>query len=52
MKDIIIVGYNSFSKEVIDKIKEQKNIKIILDDLTSDTLAKVKRVRLLLYKVV
>lgn len=37
MKDIIIVGYNSFSKEVIDKIKEQKNIKIILDDLTSDT---------------
>lgn len=37
MKEIIIVGYNNFTKEVIKKIKAKKNIKIILDDLTDDT---------------
>ena len=33
MKNIIIVGYNSFSKKVIDCIK---NVSVILDDLTRE----------------
>lgn len=37
MKEIIIVCYNNFSKEVISKIKLKRNIKVILDDLTYDT---------------